>query len=309
MIYRDIAQIINKYIYPALIERQLNVFLIGSGQDIQNSLRDSLRKKLLDFWYNPNLGIFYPEELFDELFQGRNEIDLLHLENLLALSVHAIVIVLESAGSIAELGAFANHEVLKNRLVVIVDQKYKKEKSFIMLGPVMMLRKKTDSAVIYYNFKNTSEDNLEKLREKVSGCVRKIAKQVKPNNSIKNLIYAQFFLLATVYVMQPMKKADIIKMISSIGNETEETVWAITNASLNILLRNKELLLRSARYELTKEGLRRIQGILKYRRRVTKVIDKLRVAVLNHTMRKTKRRGTQILSSADARMLQLVDGA
>jgi len=301
MIYGDIAQTINKHIYPALIGWQLNVFLIGSAQDVPNSLRDYLRKKLLEVWYYPKLEIFYPEELFDELFQGRNEIDLLHLENLLALSVHAIVIVLESAGSIAELGAFANHEALKNRLVVVVDQKYKKKKSFIMLGPVKMLRKKTDSNVIYCDFENISEDSLNKLREKVNGSIRKIAKQVTPDNSIKNLIYAQFFLLAAVYVMQPITKANIIQMIRSISKEAEDTVMAIVNSSLNILLRNKELLLRSGQYELSKEGLRRIQGILKYKQRLTNVmLDKLRVTVLNHTMRKTKKRGAQILSLAEA---------
>ena len=98
MIYNEIAGLIHKYIFQVLVRNQLNVFLIGSEQGTRNSLRDPLRKELLDVLYYPSLEVFYPEELFDELFQGRNQIDLLHLENLLAKSVHVIVIVLESPG-------------------------------------------------------------------------------------------------------------------------------------------------------------------------------------------------------------------
>lgn len=307
MIYKEIAELIHKHIFQVLVRNQLNVFLIGSEQGTRNSLRDPLRKELLDVLYYPSLEVFYPEELFDELFQGRNQIDLLRLENLLAKSVHAIVIVLESPGAIAELGAFANHEELKKRLIVIVDQKYKKDKSFIMLGPVKML-KKTNGAVIYYDFEDRNNESLKKLGEQTRGDIRRIAKQVTPDNTIKNLINAQFFLLAAVYVMQPIGWLEINEMIKAIGGEDEEIVLAIANSSLNILLRNKELVLLSGKYELTKEGLKRITDLLRHRWPSNIILDKLRVVVLNNTLRKNRRWGAQVLSSADARLLQLVDG-
>jgi len=308
VIYKEIAELIHKHIFQVLVRNQLNVFLIGTGRDARNSLRDPLREELLGAPYYPSLEVFYPEELFDELFQQNNQIDLLRLENLLAKSVHAIVIVLESPGSIAELGAFANHEVLRKRLVVIVNQLYRKDKSFIMLGPVKML-KKINGAVIYYDFNNRHKEALKKLGEQVRGNIRRIAKQVTPDTTIKNLINAQFFLLAAVYVMQSIGKIEINKMIKAIGGEDEETVIAIANSSLNILLRNKELILFSGKYELTKEGLKRITDLLKYQWPRNIILDKLRVVVLNNTLRKNRRWGAQVLSLADAQMLQLVDGA
>jgi len=308
VIYKEIATLIHKYIFQVLIRNQLNVFLIGSGHGVRNSLRDPLRRELLDVLYYPSLEVFYPEELFDELLQRKNQIDLLRLENLLAKSVHVIVIVLESPGAIAELGAFANHRELKKRLVVIVDQKYKKDKSFIMLGLVKML-KKTNDAVIYYDFEDRNKESLKKLGEQVRGDIRRIAKQVTPDITIKNLINAQFFLLAAVYVMQPIGWLEINKMIKAIGSEDEEIVLAIANSSLNILLRNKELMLLSGKYELTKEGLKRFTNLLKHQWPRNIILDKLRVAVLNNTLRKNSRWGAQVLSSADAQLLQLVDGA
>ena len=77
-------------------------------------------------------------------------------------------------------------------MVVIVDQKYKKDKSFIMLGPVKML-KKTNGAVIYYDFKDRNNESLKKLGDQTRGDIRRIAKQVTPDNTIKNLINGSFF--------------------------------------------------------------------------------------------------------------------
>ena len=147
------------------------------------------------------------------------------------------------------------------------------------------------------------------MGEQVRGDIRRIAKQVTPDITIKNLINAQFFLLAAVYVMQPIGWLEINKMIKAIGSEDEEIVLAIANSSLNILLRNKELMLLSGKYELTKEGLKRFTNLLKHQWPRNIILDKLRVAVLNNTLRKNSRWGAQVLSSADAQLLQLVDGA
>jgi hypothetical protein len=73
-------------------------------------------------------------------------------------------------------------------------------------------------------------------------------------------------------------------------------------------LRNKELILLSGKYELTKEGLKRITDLLKHQWPGNILLDKLRVAVLNNTLRRKRRWGAQVLSSADAKWLQSVDG-
>ena len=71
-------------------------------------------------------------------------------------------------------------------------------------------------------------------------------------------------------------RLEINKMIKAIGGEDEEIVLAIANSSLNILLRNKELVLLSGKYELSKEGLKRITDLLKYRWSSNIILDEVK---------------------------------
>jgi len=85
-------------------------------------------------------NVYYPETLFAEIANGYQRRDLLTLENLLALSVTSIVVPLESPGTFAELGAFANHEILKDKLIIITNPKHKMARSFINDGPIAKVK-------------------------------------------------------------------------------------------------------------------------------------------------------------------------
>jgi hypothetical protein len=68
--------------------------------------------------------------------------DLLKFEQDLGHVTGAVVIFLEAAGSIAELGAFSQIESLREKLVVVVTDKRHPKKSFISLGPLRQLQEK-----------------------------------------------------------------------------------------------------------------------------------------------------------------------
>lgn len=84
-----------------------------------------------------------------------------------------IVIICESAGSLVELGAFTNNEYTVDKVVAAVDKRRVKDKSFIMLGPIKYLRKRSKFNVVEYGqddvefAKRLSKDIREKNR--VSG--------------------------------------------------------------------------------------------------------------------------------------------
>ncbi len=59
-------------------------------------------------------------------FLNRKKYDLLALESFLADNSDLILIVCESPGSFAELGAFVNNESTLNKVVVLIQKKYKK---------------------------------------------------------------------------------------------------------------------------------------------------------------------------------------
>ncbi len=85
--------------------------------------------------------------------------DLLELEKYVAALVSVIPIVCESYGSIAELGAFVSDEIIRNKLYIIINEKFyvgQQAKSFIRWGPIENYKKNVERG-----YKN--KDNKNKL--------------------------------------------------------------------------------------------------------------------------------------------------
>jgi hypothetical protein len=113
-----IATKIRKDIFEPAFSYKTTIFLCGKDILDKSSIRYRVDQALKGFWYSYDL--IYPEDIFDELLYSSNSADLLSLENLLADSVDAVVVIPESAGSFAELGAFANNEKLRNKMLCVV---------------------------------------------------------------------------------------------------------------------------------------------------------------------------------------------
>ncbi len=87
--------------------------------------------------------------------------DLLELEKYFAALVSLIPIVCESHGSIAELGAFVSDKVIRNKLYIIIQEKFyvgQQAKSFIRWGPIENYKKNVDRGN-----KDQHKDNKNKL--------------------------------------------------------------------------------------------------------------------------------------------------
>lgn len=82
--------------------------------------------------------------------------DLINFEKDIAELSNLIVIFLESAGSLAELGAFSQIKQIKEKLLVFVDGELSRENSFIQLGLIKDLENTINDSVSYYNW---IEDN------------------------------------------------------------------------------------------------------------------------------------------------------
>lgn len=291
--FNGIASLINTNIFPQIGGGALTVFLIGAGKRSKESLREDIRKEMIDKKYGKWMDIYYPEDLFEELMKSSPDFDLLSLENLLARSVHAIVIVLESPGAIAELGAFSNHEQLRDKIVLLVDNRFRKVRSFIALGPVRFL-KKTKSVVLYSDFK--SKDLIDKmvLGMEIRSAVRKVSQGVVIDRKVNNPIAAQHFLLSTIYISEPIDKDVLLGMLESIikevsGDENNLKMGSVIfSSALNILLYHKDILLKEGKYSLTFSGYKKMKELLffeKDRKNLEKQLDEYRVKVLNKTLR------------------------
>lgn len=145
-------------IFKQTYDESYYVFLCGGAGP--NCIRDDVRNILERRGYQ----IFYPEDLFaDAVYLNKRE-DLLTNENSLADNADVVCVICESIGSAAELGAFAQSETINQRLVAGINQRYVRQKSFIMLGPVRFLNLHRKGSVISYNPKLLEAfcDNLER---------------------------------------------------------------------------------------------------------------------------------------------------
>ncbi len=78
--------------------------------------------------------------------------DLLEFENYLAHLADITVLFVESPGSIAELGAFANSDDIRPKTLAVLNNSYESEGSFISNGPIRKLRNENQDHVHYYTW-------------------------------------------------------------------------------------------------------------------------------------------------------------
>jgi hypothetical protein len=287
----NVLESLYKISFKDLPSKSINIFLIGqatknSSKSLRGILRNELIKKPLNY---KMLEIYYPEEIFDELIQGKKKFDLLDLENMLADSVNAVVIILESPGSIAELGAFSNNKRFAKKLLVIVDKKYKRQKSFIILGPIKYLNDTKNGKIIYWDFKSK---NIGDLGEEIRRELRSIVNTTKVSDALSNPILLQTYILSVLHIFDSLSKDELIKVLND-SNKFETTAtssldeykeYKLISSTLKILLRNSEITLFNGKYIVSPTGLERFRKSIQFssnRIKIQMLLDKNRIETLN----------------------------
>ena len=101
--------------------------------------RDSSRRNDLDCYLKQHHAteviVFYAEHVWEHV-RKLQEIDALQMETQLGQFADILIVILESAGTFTELGAFAARKELRHKLLPILDRKYQGMDSFINVGPV-----------------------------------------------------------------------------------------------------------------------------------------------------------------------------
>jgi len=119
------------------------IFICGGPSDVTQanpiSVRDALQRELakdrqLDA--KTRIAEHYKDWSKDGVYS-----DLLEFENHIAQLSSVIVLIIESAGSIAELGLFSALEGFREKLLVVVETEHYNTASFIRLGPIDYLEK------------------------------------------------------------------------------------------------------------------------------------------------------------------------
>lgn len=208
----------NKFItYPKF------VFLCGAAYS-ENEY-DRTNRGIIDKYLkskSEDIFIVLSEKLWEDSFDSN--IDLLTFEEFLAEVSDAIILFVESPGSFCELGAFAYAEKLfSDKLIIVIDEKYKGDKSFIITGPTAKAQK-DGAKVIYAPLSGTgllSSADLRKIvDEKSTEFASKSSQSNKrhPNRDEAYISVNTFILelLELIKIVQPVHRKDLIDIYKAI---------------------------------------------------------------------------------------------
>lgn len=198
-----------------------------------------------------------------------------------------IVIVCESPGSFTELGAFVNNSETVDKVIVLLQTKYKNAKSFIRQGPVEYVRSKEKSRVIYYN-----ADILEASEKIKKILYNKNNSGKKQKDSFKdlNIISGQYnFVLLLLYFYKTLTVKKLVSYIKSVYEAKEFDMSdfdMIYTAAIRRLF--KEGLIKKYNsdndtgYMLTDKGYDSAMALLSYveLKGKTKIFDRIRMKIL-----------------------------
>lgn len=273
-----LAKVIRDEIFVPLYEKKVTVFLCGADLKNRNSGRYKLANLLSEY---KRYELIYPEDLFDDLLAGQGKFNLLTMENILAYSVDAIVILPESPGSFAELGAFANNELLARKTICIAESKYKAKKSFINQGPIKLIQKSKSGKVYFFDYKDFEDDEVKQKRYRsLDEGVRDIRKENPAERKVTNILEVENFILPCIYLMDNIKTGELIGLVQA-ATEKEKVLSEIAVRSSLSKLIKKALIGRTTEgYGVTDKGITYIRSEFK-----KKYIDRARVEVMNAQLR------------------------
>jgi hypothetical protein len=288
-VIRIASQLRDQFLGPAATS-DISIFLCGGAGDTQDELRKGLGASLTALKSKYRYSVFYPEDMFVELVLGHQKQDLLMLENLLARSVSVVTILLQSPGTFTELGAFSNHDLLKDKLVVVVDPKHMKAQSFINAGPIRHLLKETSSRVLFLKME---KPNLDPLVKAVAEASRAIAVAHPPSRDLTNPIVCYELYLAFVYVLDPVPRKAFALVASALQPGAERLARISAETVVNGMINKGDALLVSENVIISDKGVETLYagaGSAKRLANLKEFLSDLRISALNGQLRRRYKR-------------------
>ncbi len=276
-----LATKIQEDIYKPAFNFKTTIFLCGADISQTNMMRykfsEALKNNSLYWFY---FDIICPEDIFDELLYSSKSGDLISLEGLLADSVDVIILIPESPGSFAELGVFANNAELRKKLICIIDKGHRKDKSFINQGPLKLVKKENKKGILYVD-----PNNIENEISKLTSAIKKIKKKSTKKSDKISLLQLDNFILPSIFLLQPVTKSTLIKMVKHATRDVVNS-YQTTTTALTSLTKKKLCELTSKGYKLTLTGIEKFLYFQKTKSRVKRhdeiiKMDDLRLEIFN----------------------------
>ena len=267
-------------------ENLVLIFLCGGSSVADSKFRRHLGSNISRIHSKYQYSVYYPEDMFVELILGHERSDLLSLEDLLAKGVHCVVILVQSPGTLTELGAFTNHRDLKDRLVAVIDPSYKLKRSFIALGPIRYLKTQKKSKVIYSPM---NDRYLDSLTRQIAQASLEISKHSSPSNDLSNPVASQKFFLSMIFVFDPISRPEFMNILKQVATCEPGIALTVAESVLNGLINERKALSTGGCISITEKGIDDLiyDSVLKAKsRHLLSSLSSLRLEALNITLRK-----------------------
>lgn len=282
--YLKLFENIYKQLYNEFHNNKIHCFLCGSND---MDFRNLLKKKL----ENKDIKVIYAENLFETIVHNSSKENHLDLENKLASNVELILIVLESPGALVELGVFSNDDNHIKKLIVLMDEKFKKAESFINYGPIKKI-KELDKVkrIFYYNSEGEKINTYQNREMDKSLKYFKISLSQIEKKPILDIVSVYYLLKIALFIYNPIDLVELNLLMNYLCTKEKMDICE-REIELNIISAiywlQKENYIKKAeseRYKLTKEGILNTRKEL-YETFGTKIIDNFRAQALNYQLR------------------------
>ncbi|MGV1065401.1 retron St85 family effector protein [Clostridium perfringens] len=279
LFYRSIDKLYNE-VYKKINREYIDVFLCGGVSTNSECIRDKVR----EIMERNNIRVLYPEDMFMDILTKNRDKDLLSLEKFLAENSDIICVLPESAGSFVELGAFTNNNETLGKLFVMINRKYEKDKSFIIMGPVKyIINKKGKERIIFYK-DNDIDRAVKKIREEFKRFIKENGKQ---DIAINTIIGQYYFIPLLLFFIKRISLRNLYGIITEMYNRNNidmKQFKLILGASIKLLYKHK-LINKHIIYgtiALTDKGNDYIKGILRNLpiKKANKLFDYIRYGII-----------------------------
>jgi hypothetical protein len=218
--------------------------------------------------------------MFNELLNNEQTKGLFSEECLLADTVDAIVVILESPDSFAEMAAILHEPKLREKLICVVDKKYRKDKAFLSQHSLEMARESNDQGIFFID-----SNDVQKGMPKLMASLKKMKKSRVSSDGQISPLQLDLFLIAAVFLMEPVSEDQLIPMVAE-ALDDEKNAIIITAVALSVLMNNRAIVRSANGYQLTSLGMRDFSSFRKMPSKMGNrdreiALDKIRLQILN----------------------------
>lgn len=182
----------------------------GNGSQRRDRLNEYLQR--FSAWLT-----FYAEDVFQALTKFEPNANALQIESDLAELADATIIIAESPGTFAELGAFALSEELRSKLLPIVESKFKDDSSFLAVGPIRWVDKDSRFGPTIWADFSVILDIAEEVRARLTRNIHRPSpgdiRRLVLRNSRKHLL---FMVVLITEILGPVSRSQIRSFLESL---------------------------------------------------------------------------------------------